>query len=700
MYSSGETPAGNVINVFRRILELPPDAEVPKDLVEHSPARDGFVVAYSCQPGEAAFEGEMEDLKREASRLGQLANELRELVARHDPVELIASIAVPAGMGFVDPSALDDATRSFSNDAKIEYLAGLALAGPPGTAEVDEEVTRKAVALVSSVFAAALAYLKSQVVSERESRDPGIDQTRSLLRSEYLFDRMAGYEVHLEEIGDEVFEPHRGLYHRELGFSPSDAARLVRRHMAWVNRELGKGRQKILEAVTPDGIDEDTDAEGVSHWVAAMNATCEWTPEMLADNTGIPLNQVVALLDHMAVDFGCQPDFRMPFDDNQARRNPLIRLPQGGYFAAVPWSVARSVHDWLRSYIKANPVSKLADKYPAHRSAAAERLVRTSLESLFGKDAVFRNQHYESSDGSGEIDSLVVGFTPIVVEVKSRGLTDQGRRGLRRRVETVTEDVVGKSFQQTRRARDYIVDDGGRCFADRQRGPLVRLLNDDVTDPVEIVVTLERMDPIMAGAGKLANTVRRRNVWFTNVADFLMVRDILSDPASFLHYALTRGKVSGLGVQIFMESDALGMYLVNRLEPLISFAADSESEDREQMLGYSSTKINQFFATAEIGIDSEKPGTGVPEVLLEALRHCASDYPRPWTTAATAVMATPAKIWRSWRRFVRKHKGEHPFALPCGTAAIIASASLTNPELRNGSIPVLAISRREARTNR
>ena len=561
MASGGETAAGNVINVFRRLLEFPPDAEIPKDLVEHSPAPDGFVVAYSSQSGsggEAAFAGEMEDLKREASKLGQLADELRELVARHDPVELIASIAVPAGLGFVDPTAQDDTTRSFSKDAKIEYLAGLALAGPPGTAAVDREVTQKAVRLVSSVFAAALAHLKIQVVSEQETGHPGINQTRSLLRAEYLFDRMAGYDVHLEEIGDEIFEPHRALYYRELGFSPSDATGLVRRHTVWVNTELNTAREEIVEAMNSDEADEKADAEAVLRFVASLESSYKWTPEMLAESTGIPVTQVAAMLDHMSVDFGCQPDFRMPFDDNQARRHPLIRMPQGEYFVAVPWSVAHGLHDWLQGYFRANPASELANKHPRHRSKAAERSVRTSLESVFGKHAVFTNQYYESSNGPGEIDCLVAGSTPIIVEVKSRALTNQGRRGLRDRIETVAEDIVGKSFQQTRRARDYIIEDGGRCFADRQGRPPNRLLNDDVTDPVEIVVTLERMDPLMTSAGKLADSDRLRSVWVTNLADFLMVRDILGDPASFLHYARTRGKVSELGIHVFMESDALG----------------------------------------------------------------------------------------------------------------------------------------------
>ena len=54
----------------------------------------------------------------------------------------------------------------------------------------------------------------------------------------------------------------------------------------------------------------------------------------------------------------------------------------------------------------------------------------------------------------------------------------------------------------------------------------------------------------------------------------------------------------------------------------------------------------------------------------QALRNCASGDPRSWAIIATAVMA------------------------------IVASSSLTNAELRGGSAPVLAIPRREARTQR
>lgn len=649
---------------------------------------------------DAALAAEIESLQRRASQLGKLADELRELVLRYDPAELIPSIAVPATMSFGDPTSGDDATQVFSVPAKIEYLVGLALTGPPGTRRVPQEATWKVRSLIASVFDAAHAHLCTQVVSDPGSGNPGVDQMSVLLRAEHLFDRMAGYDTHLEEIGDAVFEPHRDLYYEELGFCPSDAIRLVRRHRQWNNTEFNTASQGFSEMMDSEEPDEDKAKDSMWRFFTSMEAIYKWTPEILATSTGLPAQQVGAMLRHMSAYFGCQPDFRLPFDENIARRHPLVRLPSGEYLAADPWSVAHGVHEWLQDYIQKHPTSQLAKKYSKHRSDAAERLVLTSLQAVFGQQKVLSNQHYDSTDGPGEVDGLVTGFIPIIVEVKSRTLTEQGRRGYRRRVKTVARDVVSKAFGQTGRARNYILRENGRCFANRQGGPMVRVLDDEVTDPVEIVVTLERMDPLATSAEQFAGDDQRRNIWITNLADFLMVRDILSDPASFLHYAQTRGRASALGIQIFTESDALGRYLDERLAPLITRATETEGENRVTMLGYSGTEINRFFAMGKMDADPDNPGTGVPPVLSEALTSCASDDPRSWAIIATAVMATPPEKWRSWRRFVRKHKSEHPFVLPCGTAAIVTSDALSSAELRSSARPVLAIPRREARTRR
>lgn len=693
---AGPRSAADIVTrVIRRLLEFAPAAGMPAGLFEPTSV-PGFIA--SLPPGaerDAAIAENRAELERRASGLEALADELHELVARHDPAELIPSIAVPAGMGVDDPRAGDDAQRAFSVDAKVEYLVGLALAGPPGTGGVDEATTRQTAMLISSVFDAAEARMFTHSASEHTSGRPEIDESSFLFRLERLYDRMAGYDVHLEEIADEVFEPHRSLYVEELGFCPSDAIRLVRRHTAWVNTEFNTACNAIFEEMRSESIDESAAAEKVCRYHSALGAAYRWSSELLVRSTGIPADQVEAMLRTMSADFGCQPEFRTPLDDNRARRRPLIRLPHGEYLVAVPWSVSHGLHEWLQDHVRENPGSQVAKKYPDHRGAAAERLVSRALTSVFGQHAVFSNQHYDCGDGHGEIDCLVAGSTPIIAEVKSRTLTEQGRRGLRRRVKTVAEEVVTKSFDQTLRARDYITKEGGRTFADRQGGRQHQRLADDLADPIEIVITLERMDPLATAAGKLAGIHPARTIWVTNLADLLMVRDILGDPATFLHYARTRGTATSLGVQAFVEADALGAYLDDRLASLTGFAAENRDEFDEIRLGYNSTDVNQYFTESETGHSPEKPDTGVPNVVLEALRTCAPDYPRAWTTASTAVMAAPPETWKAWRRFLRRHSSERPFHLPCGTASLVASASQPNPELRDETIPLLVVPRQQ-----
>lgn len=676
--------------MFRRFLEFEPHARLSSGLLE-------AVSTPHFEPAREALGAEArEDLEDRASQLAPLSAELGQLVARHDPTQLIPSISVPAGTGVFDQEADDDSLRTFSNDAKIEYLAGLALAGPPGTEDVATSTTQRAVALTSAVFDAAIACVAIEPSPDPPSDHLDQDSANQLLRAEYIYDRMTGYPMHLEEIGNEVFDPHRDFYLEELGFCPSDAIRLVRRHNAWLNSEY----HEAIVAYAPMSTESTDEAEYVaslSRVRDVLDAFCLWTPELLAGHTSIPMAEISAMLRAMSVEFGCQPAFRTPLDDNQARTYPLIRLADDTYLAPVSWLVAHHVHDWLQRYIRDNPASRVEKRYPKHRSTAAERLVRRSLQAVFGRQAVFGNQHYNGKKGPGEIDCLVAGATPTVVEVKSHVLTEKGRRGQHSRVERVTSDVIVESFEQTTRAHNHIALEGGRYFADQQGAQPQRILSDDVTDVVEVVVTLEHMDPIATYASRLAGSDQAKRIWVTKLADLLMVRDILGDPASFLHYAQARGETSKLGILVLMESDALGEYLYDRLSSLIGRATESRDEPTEVLLYYNSAMINQFFLMSEAGIEQEKPTTGVPPAITKALTTCTSDYSSAWATLATAVMTAPIDTWKKWHRFVRRHRGEHPFLLPCGTASIVVSASLADAELRDGYTPILAVPRQEAR---
>ena len=295
--------------MVRRLLEFPPDAGMPINIYEpQSPTGDSYF-SNVLPPGpqrEAALEETTVILTDRASKLGALADELRGLVVGHDPVELIHSIAVPTSVGLVDSDTYDDAPHTYSWDAKIEYLAGLALTGPPGLGEVDQDVTQEAMRLVAAVIDAAQAKL---LVRSREGStlgSPGIEQSRFLLQFEYLTDRMAGYTVHLEEIANAIFEPRRDLYCEELGFCPSDAIRLVRRHLTWSSTELETARDALSSGALNNLSIED-DAAALIRFRDSLYSARIWTPELLVESTSLPIEHIRALLQKLSIEFGCQP---------------------------------------------------------------------------------------------------------------------------------------------------------------------------------------------------------------------------------------------------------------------------------------------------------------------------------------------------------------------------------------------------------
>ncbi len=541
------------------------------------------------------------DLVSRASRLDKAAEVLRRLVLAHDPLVLIPSISVPTGSAvWSDGTRVDDAEHTYTWDAKIEYLAGLVLSGPPGEGAVDQRVSVDAIELTARVFDSAQAGLFLWSVEEGVSDNPVLDLTSYLMRVEHLIDRMHGYAVHLEEINDAVFEPHRGMYVDALGFCPSDVVRLVRRHSRWMNDAIDRLGRRLGAS---EELSDEAKIETVCQLKAALDAACLWNPVHLADTTGLRVDQLAAMLELMSTEFGVQPDFRLPSDENILRKRPFIRVDDA-YLVPLPWSPAHSVHEWLVDYLQREPNTKLRDTYLRDRSDAAERLVRTRLARIFGESVVHANQHYDGAEGHGEIDCLVAGGTPMVVEVKSQSVTDPGRKGSRARLERVSKDLLGRSFDQTRRAAEYI-DNGGRTFASKEGEAGRLLLHDEVVDAVQVVVSFEGIDPLAISAAGLIESETERPVWVTDLADFLMVGDVLWDPASFLHYARKRSDPSR--AVAYIESDALVAYLERRLEPGPGTTSDVGANSR--MLTYNSGRVNDYYTKLRAWRSGRAAGT-------------------------------------------------------------------------------------------
>lgn len=311
-------------------------------------------------------------------------------------------------------------------------------------------------------------------------------------------------------------------------------------------------------------------------------------------------------------------------------------------------------------------------KYFKHRQDAHERLVAGALQKVFGAN-VHSSQHYDLASGDhGEIDSLVCAEWPLVVEAKAIALTDAGRRGAPRRVDTKLKDILGKALDQTDRALTYILGEGGRGFSLAASGKPKRLLPQDVSGGTAIIVTFERIDPFASGGLAVVGNVNRPT-WVVSLTDLLMVADVLTDPAAFHHYARTRAGMHCLRAVTLAEADALGAYLLSRLSIL-----NSAAEDTSIFIGYSCEALNDFYTRQEAGRAADKPTTGVSDDVVAALAHPLREP--GWVEFVDAVMTADASVWKKWKHFRRRHRRGGAFALHDRASLVVSTAKESSLE--------------------
>ena len=667
--------------VTRRARSLRPDAALPVDVWGSTTTAGGvtFREAIPPGPGRAIAVAEIrKHLTAEVENLRPAVEALRDVVASHEPVELISSIAIPASLGFRGRgSPMDDAVDTVTWPAKVEYLVGVALSLPPGTASASasDDASERVIDLIGDVFDAFRAKHVLDSLNLPPTGNPGLDEAVVMLRLEHLLDRMPGYAIHLERIDTEVFDRHRDFYLQTLGFNPADVSRVVRRYLA---AQGVRGNAALHRAQRSFNREPEQAAQAMVEMLQALSASRTWDPDDVAAITEVHSSEIREMLSFFGTSFGSQPSFRLPTDENLARTHPCIDLGTGAYFIPDPWSLLGAVHGRLAKASAADPAGPL-ERYRRHREDGHQRLVTGVLRAVFGHERVAETQHYRSkADGPGEIDALVRLEWPFIFEAKAHGLTEPGRRGAPARVQTVARNVIEKALDQTRRANSYIIDEGGRAFSGAEGGHLVELLPDQLSGVTNIIVTFERMDPLAMQGAAVVHQVKRP-VWIVNIADLLMVADILTDPASFHHYARTRALTSASGPLVYMESDGLGAYLVDRLSAPLAKAA--ENPDAMVVLEYMSGDINQYFTAKELGTEADRPHTGVPVSVLDALRSTVGSNNGLWTSVVDEVMTAPLGTWKRWRSFSRRHRTAGTFHLSHSVALSLGpTATLTRSD--------------------
>jgi hypothetical protein len=384
-----------------------------------------------------------------------------------DLTQLINSVVVPVTtVAYTGRESLADGDSTSSWAAKVEYLVGVALSvDPGGGADTPPQVTERVRQLISDIFEADQLRMLTDGLARADANDAGRELLLQQLQLEYQVDRMPGYAVHLEQVDAEVFGRHRDYYLKGLGFDPADVIRVTRLRARWVNQTFTSALDALTDALN-SGAPDPAAEEVIRNGFAPPTL---WDPDDVAARTDIPVEQITAMLDFFSTEFGCQHEFRAPGDANRARTHPCIELDDGTYLVPDSWSLSAILHQRLAVEPKRSGYDP--QKYYKHRQDAHERLVASTLETVFGTSNVHSSQHYTLGSGDkGEIDALVCTEWPLIVEAKAIALTERGRRGYTDRVDKKLEEILGKALDQTDRAVTYILDEGGRSRPHRAGG--------------------------------------------------------------------------------------------------------------------------------------------------------------------------------------------------------------------------------------
>jgi len=652
------------------------------DALYETAASESGIVGTSLPPGherDAILTGILQALKSDAADVPALVEELRGLMVGRDLTQLINSVAVPAmTVTFTGNESLADGDATSMWAAKIEYLVGVALSVEPGgDADTPAEVTQRVTQLISEIFEADQVRMFTESIEKANAAGADHQLLLHQLQLEYQSDRMPGFAVHLEQVDAEVFGRHHNYYVNGLGFDPADVIRATRIHTRSTSRMFSAALDGLADALNSRIPSPEAD-EAMRR---AFDAITLWRPEDVAASTGIAVEQVNAMLEFFSTEYGCQPEFRAPGDANRARTHPCVNLGDSTYLVADPWSLSSTIHHRLAVETKRHGFD--SQKYFKHRQDAHERLVNGALEKVFGTSSVHSTQHYDAASGQhGEIDTLVASEWPLVVEAKATALTEAGRRGAPRRVDSKVESILGKALEQTDRALTYIVDDGGRTFASTENGKSKRVLPDVVSGGTAIIATFERIDPFASGGLAVAGNVNRPT-WVVSLTDLLMVTEILTDPPAFHHYARTRAGMHRAGASVFAEADALGAYLLDRLRIL-----DRAAVDTRLVIGYSCDALNNFYTRQEAGLPVDKPTTCVSEGVAGALLAVMNEP--GWSACVDAVMTAELAVWKKWKNFRRKHRRGGTFILN-GTTALAVSPAAESRLERKGDLLVIKV---------
>lgn len=171
-----------------------------------------------------------------------------------------------------------------------------------------------------------------------------------------------------------------------------------------------------------------------------------------------------AVVDAFLAAFSLEPgtvnrNFKIYGDYNTFEARPIIRLDNGRYLLLVEFLLAQSIYESPFYWMSAD--SEYRDTAFVNRGRATTAIAHEMMERVFGRNRVFRDVRVMRNKRETETDIDILAFVgnkAVVIQAKSKKLTQLARRGLEDRLRADFKAAVQDAYNQALASRRALLD--------------------------------------------------------------------------------------------------------------------------------------------------------------------------------------------------------------------------------------------------
>lgn len=272
-----------------------------------------------------------------------------------------------------------------------------------------------------------------------------------------------------------------------------------------------------------------------------------FTVQELANRTNLEESDIRVFLDNFSVEPGtANQDLKHPGQYNKIFSHPIVHISEGKYSVPIAFNLAQSLYEspfyWMSARESGDKIQE--DKASIHRGNFNEEFVARQLENIFGKENVYKGLKIKKSKGetTSDIDILAIaGNKAIIVQAKSKKLTELAKTGNIEQLEIDFKGAVQDAYEQGLICREAILDPVS-TFID-ENGNTVQI-SEEINECYLICVTSDNYPGIIHQSNFFLKR-KPENPYpiALNLFDLEIICHYLTDPFRFLYYINQRIKL-------------------------------------------------------------------------------------------------------------------------------------------------------------